>query len=142
MNRHMIHGRLARDPELTRGAEEKNDRVNFTVAVNRRYGDEADFIDCVAFGKRAGVIEKYFSKGSEIVLEGEGHVNSYEGRDGIKRRSYSITVENFDFCGSKSDSRNNSSASRENEARALEEAANSLFDMPDNFEAQEDDIPF
>lgn len=103
MNIHTIHGRLARDPEYTRGAEEKNDRTKFTVAVDHSYGDGAEFIDCVMFGKRAGVISKYFSKGSEIVITGEGRLNSYEGKDGIKRKSYSITVHDFDFCGSRND---------------------------------------
>lgn len=103
MNIQVIHGRLVRDPEYTRGAEEKNDRTKFTVAVDHSYGDGAEFFDCVMFGKRAGVISKYFSKGSEIVITGEGRLNSYEGKDGIKRKSYSITVHDFDFCGSRND---------------------------------------
>lgn len=101
MNYHIIHGRLTRDPELTpRRNSEGSDRVNFTVAVDRRYGDETEFFDCVAFGKRAETIDKFFSKGQEIICWGEGHINSYEGKDGVKRRSYSIFVEGFDFCGS------------------------------------------
>ena len=100
MNIHFIHGRLVRDPELTpRANSESSDRCNFTVATDRRYGDEADFYDCVVFGKRAGVIEKYFSKGSEIVLFGEGQQRSYTAKDGTKRKAYSIVVSDFDFCG-------------------------------------------
>lgn len=104
MNRHNIHGRLVRDPELTQGADQNKDRTNFTVAVDRRYGDETDFFDCVIFGKRAGVIDKYFSKGSEIVLSGEGQIRKYKGKDGVDRKAYSIVVDDFDFCGSKKDS--------------------------------------
>lgn len=103
MNIHFIHGRLVRDPELTpRANSESSDRCNFTVACDRRYGDEADFYDCVIFGKRAGVVEKYFHKGSEIVLFGEGQQRSYTDKNGIKRKSYSVVVADFDFCGSKS----------------------------------------
>ena len=102
MNIHFIHGRLVRDPELTpRANSESSDRCNFTVATDRRYGDEADFYDCVVFGKRAGVIEKYFSKGSEIVLFGEGQQRSYTAKDGTKRKAYNVVVSDFDFCGSK-----------------------------------------
>lgn len=109
MNIHTIHGRLVRDPELTpRPNSDSSDRVNFTVAVDRRYGDETDFFDCVCFGKRAEVIHKYFSKGKEIIVSGEGQVHSYEDRNGVKRRSYSILVSDFDFCGSKSDSQSGS----------------------------------
>ena len=103
MNNHLIHGRLVRDPQLTpRSNSDSSDRVNFTVAVDRR-GEGTDFIDCVAFGRRAEVIEKFFSKGQEIIVWGEGHLNSYEDKNGIKRKSYSIFVEGFDFCGSKKD---------------------------------------
>ena len=121
MNNHTIHGRLVRDPELTpRPNSDSSDRVNFTVAVDRRYGDETDFFDCVCFGKRAEVIHKYFSKGKEIIVSGEGQVHSYEGKDGVKRKSYSIMISDFDFCGSKSDSKTGG----------------------DSWQKQEGDIPF
>ena len=115
MNNHTIHGRLVRDPELTpRRNSDSSDRVNFTVATDRRFGDETDFFDCVAFGQRAEVINKFFSKGKEIIVWGEGHINSYEGKDGVKRKSYSIFVEGFDFCGSKEKSSERKDASSDN----------------------------
>ena len=104
MNIHFIHGRLVRTPELTpRANSDGSDRCNFTVAVDARFGDETYFYDCVIFGKRAGVIDKYFSKGSEIVLFGEGQQRSYTDKNGVKRKSYSVVVSDFDFCGSKKD---------------------------------------
>lgn len=125
MNNHTVHGRFTRDPELTpRKNSDASDRVNFTVATDRRYGDETDFFDCVAFGKRAEVIHKFFKKGQEILLWGEGQIHSYEGKDGVKRKSYSIFVEGFDFCGSKNDSSKDKNDSR------------------DNWKAQQEDIPF
>jgi len=115
MNTHTIHGRLVRDPELTpRKNSDSSDRVNFTVAVDRRFGDETDFFDCVAFGQRAEVINKFFSKGKEIIVWGEGHINSYEGKDGVKRKSYSIFVDGFDFCGSKGNSSERKNDSSDN----------------------------
>ena len=104
MNNHTIHGRLVRDPELTpRKNSDSSDRVNFTVAVDRRFGDETDFIDCVAFGKTAELIDKWMQKGREIIVWGEGHINPYTDRNGVKRKSYSILVDGFDFCGSAKD---------------------------------------
>ena len=103
MNIHMIHGRLVRDPEFTTGSEPTKDRCKFTVAADRKYGDESDFFDCTIFGKRAQVVDKYFVKGSEIVLSGEGQIRSYEDKNGVKRKAYSIIVSDFDFCGSKKD---------------------------------------
>ena len=112
MNKHTIHGRLVRDPELTpRKNSDSSDRVNFTVATDRRFGDETDFFDCVLFGGGAQVIEKYFRKGSEILVIGEGQIRSYEGKDGVKRKAYSVVVSDFDFCGSKSTNSTGSSDS-------------------------------
>ena len=110
MNIHMIHGRLVRDPELTKGNEDKNSRCNFTVAVDRRYGDETDFFDCVVFGKRAEVIEKYFGKGSEIIVSGEGQIRSYDDKNGVRRKAYSILVADFNFCGSRNDGNGSNTA--------------------------------
>lgn len=104
MNNHTVHGRLTKDPQFTpRPNSETSDRVNFTVAVDARYGDESYFFDCVCFGKRAEVIDKYFRKGQEIIVTGEGQIHSYTDREGVKRRSYSIFVTDFDFCGSRRD---------------------------------------
>jgi single-strand DNA-binding protein len=123
MNVHTIHGRLTRAPELTKGDEQNKDRVNFTVAVDRRFGDETDFFDVVMFGKRAGVIAKYFGKGAEIAVTGEGQIRTYEGKDGVKRKAYSIVASEFDFCGPK---RTESSETASDEV----------------WTAQEEDIPF
>ena len=103
MNKHIIHGRLVRDPEFIQGEEESKDRAKFTVAVDRSYGDEADFIDCIVFGKRAKVVDKYYHKGKEILVEGEGRTGSYTDKNGVKRKAYTIVVGQFDFCGSASD---------------------------------------
>lgn len=127
MNIQLIHGRLVRDPELKKGSEASKDRCNFTVAVDRRYGDESDFFDCVVFGKRAEVISKYFHKGSEIVLNGEGQIRSYDDKNGVRRKSYSILVADFNFCGSKSDGTNPAPKQAEPEP---------------NFEELNEDIPF
>ena len=122
MNNHTIHGRLVRDPELTpRKNSDSSDRVNFTVAVDRRYGDETDFFDCVAFGKTAELIDKWLAKGREVIVWGEGQIHSYEDKNGVKRKSYSIFVQGFDFCGSKGDSKT---------------------DTSDNWQKQQEDIPF
>ena len=71
LNHITIHGYLGRDPELK---EYKNARgeagklVNFSVGVSRDMGDETDWFDVTFFGRRAEVIEKFFSKGSQIIV--------------------------------------------------------------------------
>lgn len=106
MNNIIIHGRLARDPEL---GEYKNSKGNtgkwckFTVAVDRKFGEETDFFNCITFGKLPEVIDKFFSKGKEIVVSGEMQCNPYEDKDGKKRYPWTLSVNQFDFCGSKKD---------------------------------------
>lgn len=131
MNIHIIHGRLVRDPELTKGNDDKSSRCNFTVATDRRYGDETDFFDCVIFGKRAEVISKYFRKGSEILVSGEGQIRSYEDKNGVKRKAYSVLASDFNFCGSKNDGSN-----------VQQTAPEEPEPEPDGFKEIEEDIPF
>lgn len=107
MNSIVIHGRLARSPKSKSYVNEQGESrtvCNFTVAVNRRVGDEADFFNCTVFGRRADVIEKWFRKGSEIVCRGHMQCDPYEDKEtGKKRYPWKLIVDDFDFCGSKRD---------------------------------------
>ncbi len=129
MNLKIIKGRLTRDPEYTRKEEENRSFAKFTVATDRRFGDEADFHDCIVFGKRAAVIDKWFSKGSEILCWGEEQHESYTGKDGVKRKQVTLVVADFEFCGSKNSSGSNPKPSK---------AETSL----EAWQEQESDIPF
>lgn len=126
MNVIAIKGRLTRDPELSSFKNSNGDNravCRFSVAVNRDYGDDADFFNCSIFGKRAEVIDKYFAKGSEIVCQGRMEQNKYKDKDDNDRTTWNLIVRDFDFCGKKSDSDSN-------EPKA------------DGFEQIEEDVPF
>ena len=76
MNKAILMGRLTRDPEVryTQG-ENQMAIARYTLAVDRRFnrnGDEntADFISCVAFGKAGEFAERYFRKGTKVVVSG------------------------------------------------------------------------
>lgn len=104
MNLIVIHGRLARDPETKTYTNQKGENgtiCSFSVAVDRRIGEEADFFNCKCFGKRGEVIAKFFKKGKEIVVSGEMQCHKYEDKDGNKRTSWDLSVNDFDFCGKK-----------------------------------------
>lgn len=92
-----IHGRLGRDPEIkdVQGKNGPYKSVNFSVAVNRSYGDETDWFFCTMNGKRAEVIHRFFHKGSQIIVV--GRMESYKKQqDGTT--AWSLRVEDFDFC--------------------------------------------
>ena len=107
MNKVILKGRLVRDPEIryTAGAESKA-VAKFTIAVDRprkKDGEsQADFIPCTAFGKTAEMIEKYFRKGQEILLEGRWQTGNYE-KDGHKVYTNDCILDHVYFCSKKSD---------------------------------------
>ena len=109
MNKFIGIGRLVRDPEVRYSQGENSTAVaRFTIAVDRKFkkqGDEqtADFISCIAFGKTAEFIEKYFSKGMKVAVEGRIQTGSYTNKDGQKVYTTDIAVENVEFCESKKD---------------------------------------
>lgn len=98
LNEITIHGYLGRDPELSE-AEGQNGpykKVSFSVGVSRDYGDGTEWFRCVMYGKRAEVIEKFFRKGSEIIVT--GRMESYKPKNDPDRTAWILKVNNFDFC--------------------------------------------
>ena len=93
MNRICIVGRLTRQPEL-RVTPNGVPVANFTVAVNRRAKNEADFIDCVAFKQSAEFISAYGDKGRVVSVDGRLQSRKWEAKDGGNRTSWEILVDN------------------------------------------------
>lgn len=99
MNKLIIAGRLTRDPEL-KTVSGGIEVCRFSVAVNRRKGKDgtqkADFFDCDAWNKTAGVINQYFHKGDGIVVIGRMESNRVE-KDGKTTTYWSVNVDEFEF---------------------------------------------
>ena len=107
MNKVILMGRLTRDPEVRYSSGETATAVaRFTLAVDRRVarGDNeqtADFIGCVAFGRNAEFIEKYFRQGMRVTICGRIQTGSYTNRDGNKVYTTDVVVEEQEFAESK-----------------------------------------
>lgn len=106
MNKVILMGRLTRDVELKYANGKEPVAVGrFTLAVNRRFKKEgepdADFINCVAFGKTAEFISEYFSKGKMIAIVGRIQTGSYTNQNGQKVYTTDVLVEEANFCGEK-----------------------------------------
>lgn len=106
MNKVILMGRLTRDLEIryTQG-DTPTAVARYTLAVNRAYkrqGEpDADFINCVVFGRGAEFAEKYFRQGMRIVISGRIQTGSYTGRDGSRMYFTNIVVETQEFAESK-----------------------------------------
>ena len=106
MNKVILQGRLTRDPEVKYSTGEKATAIaSFSMAVDRRFkkdGEQnADFINCKAFGKTAETVEKYVQKGVKITVCGRIQTGSYTNKDGVKVYTTDVIVEGFDFCENK-----------------------------------------
>lgn len=96
-----IQGRLVADPELRRTTSGKA-VVSFTVANDKPGKDNgSSFIPCVAWEKTGEFINSYFSKGSQIVVEGRLDSRQYETKDNQKRTVVEVVVSQAHFCGKK-----------------------------------------
>ena len=118
MNKVILIGRLARDPEM-RTTPSGVATTSFTIAVQRNYanaqGDrEADFISCVAWRKQAENIAKYCSKGSQVAVEGRIQTRNYDAQDGSKRYVTEVIADNVSFLGGRSTSSESSSYAANN----------------------------
>lgn len=155
LNSVIIMGRLTADPEL-RTTTSGLSVTSFTVAVDRNYksGDErqTDFINCVAWRATADFVTRYFRKGQMIAVQGSLQVRNYEDKNGNKRTAYDVVADNVSFCGSKSESGNNTfGAPRQESAPAVSYQsadAGSFSVLPDDnsgfpFGADDDEgLPF
>lgn len=108
MNKVILMGRLTREPEVRYSAGENSIAIaRFTLAVDRRTGKDteqtADFIPCVAFGKKGEFAEKYFRQGTKIAITGRIQTGSYTNRDGQKVYTTEIVIEDQEFAGNKRD---------------------------------------
>lgn len=114
MNKIQLVGRLTKDPELNFLPGNGTGVVKFALAVNRPHLDksksqEADFINCVCFGKRAEAIANYVQKGHLFGCSGRLQINKYVDKEGNNRWSTDVLIEDFEFLQSKGSSSNNQS---------------------------------
>ena len=130
MNKVILLGRLTRDPEVRYG-NNGTAVAHYSLAVQRRFKregqPEADFFNCVSFGKQGEFVEKYLKKGTKILLEGEIQQNNYTNKDGQEVRTYQIITSSIEFAESKGDG---SAASSESES--------DFINVPDDT----DNLPF
>lgn len=136
MNKVVLMGRLARDPDVryTQGAESLA-VARYTLAVDRRMKRDAssqeqtaDFISCVAFGKAGEFVEKYLKKGTKILISGRIQTGSYTNKDGNRVFTTEVVVEEHEFA----ESRNTGSRTGEELPTPQGADASGFTDIPDD----------
>lgn len=98
MNAVTISGNLTRDAEY-RLSQSGTPMVRFGIAHNewRKNGDKVHFFDCTMFGSRAEKLKPFLTKGKKAVIQGRLDYSQYQAKDGSKRSSVGIIVEEIEF---------------------------------------------
>lgn len=123
MNKVILIGRLARDPEL-RTTPTNISVATFSLAVSRPFNPqgggqpEADFINCVIWRRQAENLAKYCHKGSQIAVEGRIQSRSYNAQDGSKRYVTEVMCDNITFLGTKAENQGSSMPYQDNNYQA------------------------
>lgn len=105
LNKIEFQGRLVRDPEI-RWTESGIAVARITVAWSEKYKETETkcFLDCTAWRSTAEMLEKYFHKGKEIVIEGHMVTDQWKGTDGTLKSKTKCQVDKIHFCGPNTDS--------------------------------------
>ena len=90
----VLIGNMAFDPEL-KYTNAGKPLCNLRLAVQRNFKNadgerEADFIDCVAWGQAAEFVANNLGKGRQVAVHGSLRVQTYEDRDGNRRKSVTV----------------------------------------------------
>lgn len=104
MNKVILIGRLTKDPEL-RETNNGKQVASFTMAVDK-FGEGADFINCVVWNKQAENLVKYQKKGGQIGITGRLQTRDYDDEKGNKRYITEVIADSIEFLGAKKEESN------------------------------------
>lgn len=129
MNKIVLTGRLTANPEL-RYTANNTAVTSFTLAVDRNFKNEdgnkeADFINIVAWNKKAELIHQYLKKGDRVGISGRLQVRKYQNERGENRYVTEVVADEVEFLNSKKSGLDEKSPVKSEENRTLEEKVNS-----------------
>ena len=136
MQKLLIIGNLCNDPQLRTTQNGKN-VCTFTVAVNRRKGDETDFFRVTAWEQLGENCQRYLAKGHKVAVVGSVSVNSYTTQNGEHRASLEVSASEVEFLSSKNEGQQNGEYAQQMVHKSAP------TDVPVGYEeVTDDDLPF
>lgn len=143
MNKVILMGNLTRDPEIR--YSQGNEPIcvaRYTLAVNRRTGNSggqqsADYIQCVAFGKKGEFAEKYLKQGIKITISGRIQTGSYTDREGRKIYTTEVVIDEQEFAESKKSSEHRQQ--EKTEYAGYTDTGDGFMNIPDGID---EELPF
>ena len=115
MNKIIFNGNLGSDAELSFAAGSGKANLKWSVAVSKGYkkDDGVMWFNCIMFGERCEKLAQYLVKGTKVICEGTLQLGSYEAKDGVKKYTTDIYIDNLEFIGGKADDTVHSEAPKE-----------------------------
>lgn len=139
INKVILVGRITKDPAL-RKTQNGTSVVSFTLACNRRVpsqGQDADFINCVAWNKTADFMAQYVRKGALLGIEGRIQTRNYDDKDGKRVYVTEVVADSVQFLESKK-----SSTEQAVDYTQSDNALESDLSSVDTMDIPSDDLPF
>jgi len=106
-NKVQLIGNLGMNPEI-KNLDGGKKLAKFSIATNETYKNakgekvtETQWHNIIAWGKTAEIVEKFLTKGTEVVIEGKLVNNNYTDKDGNKRYSTEIQANELLLVGNK-----------------------------------------
>ena len=143
MNKVILMGRLTRDPEVRYTTNNNTLVCTFSIAVNRRFGQQdgqptADFFNIVAWSKTGEFCSKYFKKGQQVGIVGRLQTRNYDDKDGKKVYVTEVVAEETYFADSRRDGEGGSG----NSFNGVDAPFNTSEGASDFTPVTDDDLPF
>lgn len=143
MNQIILVGRAVRDPEIKYCQGEKSTAYgDYTLAVDRPYRKDADketdFIRCRVLGRSAEFAEKYIGKGTKMIVRGRMQIDNWTDKDGNKRQSAYVFVEQQEFAESRSSSQDKVQAGKSPHG-PVPDSGDGFMNIPDGIDGE---LPF
>ena len=144
VNKVLLLGRLGQDIEL-RYTPNGDAGGNCTMATSETWKDKGtgerkertEWHRLVIWGRRAEGLKDYLLKGTQIYVEGRLQTRQWEAKDGGKRSTTEVRVDNIEFVGG---SRN--TADRSDTSNDYQDRAGTQRESSPPQELTDEDIPF
>ena len=109
MNKVLLIGNIGKDIQIKKVGEKNTSLAEFTIATSEKYNNETivTWHNIKAWGRQAEIIERYFSKGSKIFIEGKITNETWIKSDGNKGYKTIIVLTEFEFIDKKKNNNNN-----------------------------------
>ena len=140
MNVFNFTARLGKDAD-TRYIASGDAVTSFTAAVSSGFGEKAvtTWVTCSMWGKRGEAVQPYLLKGTQVAISGELTNREYTDKEGAKRYSLEVRVNDLTLLGGKKEE-GSASAPRQEESPRQGRAAPPV--PSGGVDEMADDIPF